>query len=172
MTEGNAGSDYKVASTRVANEEARNSQRGADIGHVARISGHAPEINPCRNNIENGQRHAYWALVESVRTARGPRQRVVSYLGDLDDLGVREAARSPAGAVADPSPLPFADSAPIPQFVKIDTSQVRVENVRSFGGPWLAMQLIDKLGTRWKRSSRSWKSVTARVSVSGSWTEE
>ena len=28
---------------------------------------------------------SYWALVESYRTARGPRQRVVSYLGELTD---------------------------------------------------------------------------------------
>jgi len=28
---------------------------------------------------KNGKRHAYWALVESYRTARGPRQRVVTY---------------------------------------------------------------------------------------------
>ena len=41
---------------------------------------------------KDGKRHAYWALVESYRTARGPRQRVVAYLGELDEsgrLGVR-----------------------------------------------------------------------------------
>jgi hypothetical protein len=27
----------------------------------------------------SGKRHAYWALVESYRTARGPRQRVVAW---------------------------------------------------------------------------------------------
>ena len=36
---------------------------------------------------KNGKRHAYWALVESYRTARGPRQRVVAYLGELDEGG-------------------------------------------------------------------------------------
>lgn len=30
-----------------------------------------------------GGRYEYWALVESYRTARGPRERVVAYLGDL-----------------------------------------------------------------------------------------
>ena len=29
------------------------------------------------------KRLAYWALVESVRTDRGPRQRVVAHLGEL-----------------------------------------------------------------------------------------
>jgi len=44
---------------------------------------------------KNGKRHAYWALVASYRTERGPRQRVVSYLGQLDErgrLGIKYAA--------------------------------------------------------------------------------
>ena len=32
---------------------------------------------------KHGKRHTYWALVESIRTARGSRQRVVAYLGEL-----------------------------------------------------------------------------------------
>ena len=32
---------------------------------------------------KNGKEHTYWALVESYRTKQGPRQRVVSYLGEL-----------------------------------------------------------------------------------------
>lgn len=50
-------------------------------------------IRPCN---KNGKRHAYWALVESYRTERGPRQRVVAYLGQLDErgrLGVKETAQ-------------------------------------------------------------------------------
>ena len=46
-----------------------------------------------------GERRAYWALVESVRTERGPRQKVVSWLGALDEagrLGVLQAAQCPA----------------------------------------------------------------------------
>jgi len=30
-----------------------------------------------------GRRRTYWALVQSVRTGRGSRQRVVAYLGEL-----------------------------------------------------------------------------------------
>ena len=50
-------------------------------------------VRPCYRS-KNGKRHAYWALVESYRTERGPRQRVVAYLGRLDEegrLGVQEA---------------------------------------------------------------------------------
>ena len=45
--------------------------------------------------LKNGKRHAYWALVESYRTERGPRQRIVSYLGQLSEaerLGIKQAA--------------------------------------------------------------------------------
>ena len=36
----------------------------------------------CR--AKNGKHHAYFALVESVRTEAGPRQRVVAHLGELN----------------------------------------------------------------------------------------
>ena len=34
---------------------------------------------------KNGKTHVYWALVETYRTAKGPRQRIVSYLGELKE---------------------------------------------------------------------------------------
>ena len=40
---------------------------------------------------KDGKRHVYWALVRSVRTARGPRQEVVAYLGELDAVYRRHA---------------------------------------------------------------------------------
>ena len=43
-------------------------------------------IRPCYRRT-NGRRHAYWAMVESYRTERGPRQRTVAYLGQLDEAG-------------------------------------------------------------------------------------
>ena len=48
---------------------------------------------------KDGKRHAYWALVESYRTARGPRQRVVAWLGAMDEqgrLGVKRCAERAA----------------------------------------------------------------------------
>ena len=35
-----------------------------------------------RINSKEGKKRTYWALVKSVRTARGPRHQVVSYLGE------------------------------------------------------------------------------------------
>jgi transposase len=95
----------------------------------------------------DGKRHAYWALVESVRTERGPRQRVVAYLGGLDEagrLGVQQAAQPNSGG--DEQPSLFDQESTEPRYVNVDVSKVRVENCREFGGPWLVWQLIRRLG--------------------------
>jgi transposase len=94
----------------------------------------------------DGKRHAYWALVESVRTERGPRQRVVAYLGDIEEaerLGVQQAAEPRDTRDRQQS---LFDGQKLPQYAEVDVSKVRVENCREFGGPWLAWQLIQKLG--------------------------
>lgn len=96
---------------------------------------------------KNGKRHAYWALVESYRTERGPRQRVVAWLGQMDEagrLGVHEAATGRSDS-ARQRHLFDADQ-PAPRWMEVDASAVRVENSRQFGGPWLALELIDTLG--------------------------
>lgn len=91
---------------------------------------------------KDGKRHAYWALMESVRTARGPRSHVVAYLGSLtqeERLGVSQAAQGKG-------PVPqglFEESA---RWVEVDTSRVRVERLREFGGPWLGMELLRAVG--------------------------
>ena len=96
----------------------------------------------------DGKREAYWALVESYRTQRGPRQRTVAYLGLMDEagrLGVEQAADSrPSSAEQQRRLFPETDVAP--RFVEIDRTRVRVENCRQFGGPWLALELIKQLG--------------------------
>lgn len=118
-------------------------------------------IRQC-HRIKNGRRHAYWALVESYRSASGPRQRVVAWLGKLDEagrLGVQQAAEVLAdtdatAATGDRSqPLSrqmrfeFDDevSAVTPRWVEVNAAGVRVENLRQFGGPWMALHLIRTL---------------------------
>jgi transposase len=93
-----------------------------------------------------GQRQAYWTLVESYRTARGPRQRTVAYLGLMDEagrLGIEQAADA---TPASPQRKLFAEPNAEPRFVEIDRAGLRVENCRQFGGPWLALTLIKQLG--------------------------
>jgi transposase len=100
-------------------------------------------IRPCYRR-KNGKRHAYWALMESHRTERGPRQRVVAYLGQLDErgrLGVKDAAQ---GGRRSRQRRLFEDVQP--QWVEVDAARMRVENVCNFGGPWLGLELVRQLG--------------------------
>ena len=102
----------------------------------------------------DGQRKAYWALVESIRTSRGPRQRVVSWLGALDEagrLGVAHAAKAQTGTLASQSHprqmalFEYEDQPTEPIWVQVNVKGVRVENSKQFGGPWLALQLLQQL---------------------------
>jgi transposase len=84
--------------------------------------------------------------MESYRTERGPRQRVVAYLGQLDEphrLGVKEAAEGKQG----PRQKRLFDDVR-PQWVEVDVKRLRVENRKDFGGPWLGLELIDQLGLK------------------------
>ena len=93
---------------------------------------------------KDGKRHAYWALVESYRTARGPRQRVVAYLGELDErgrVGVQQAVKPGRPAQAELFRAPVS-----PEWVEVDIGGVRVERSRQFGGCWLALALLRHLG--------------------------
>jgi len=91
-----------------------------------------------------GKRHAYWALVKSVRTQRGPRQQVVAYLGEMDEAGrVGMKAAAEDGRPQGQGRL-FAEGEC--RLVEVDPARVRVENGRSFGGYWLGMQAVDRLG--------------------------
>jgi len=116
-------------------------------------------LRQCFRN-KHGKRHAYWALVESYRTDAGPRQRVVAWLGKLDEagrLGIEQAARdarslSPPNATSacDEQQLSLFDpqdaKEPVqPQWIEVNASGVRVENCRQFGGPWLALEVIREL---------------------------
>ena len=93
---------------------------------------------------KNNKSHDYWALVESVRTERGPRQRIVSYLGDTDEagrLGVEQAALGHPGVQGS-----LFEEAPTPTWIEVDSSRVRMERSRRFGDVWLALEIIKKLG--------------------------
>jgi hypothetical protein len=118
-------------------------------------------LRPCYRT-KNGKQHAYWTLVESVRTERGPRQRVVAYLGGLDEagrLGVQQAADPNTGTNDQPSL--FDHDATAPRYVSVDVSKVRVENCREFGGPWLAWQLISVWGST-SSSNRPFRAAVKR----------
>ena len=92
---------------------------------------------------KDGKRHAYWALVESYRTVRGPRQRVVAWLGAMDEagrMGVKHCA-TPHSCVQEDLFFEGED----PEWVEVDLKGVRVERTRRFGGPWLGRTLLRQL---------------------------
>lgn len=92
---------------------------------------------------KDGKRHAYWALVESYRTVRGPRQRVVAWLGAMDEegrMGVKRCAEAQSCEQGD-----LFVEAGKPEWVEIDLKGVRVERTRRFGGPWLGWTLLRQL---------------------------
>jgi transposase len=100
----------------------------------------------------DGKRQAYWALVESFRTHSGPRQRVVAWLGRLDEagrLGIAQAARMAAGDTESPDRqlrlFPEEEVEQEPRWVEVNAAGVRVENSRMFGGPWLALHMVRRL---------------------------
>jgi hypothetical protein len=98
-------------------------------------------LRPCYR-MKDGKRHAYWALVESYRTARGPRQRVVSWLGSMDERGRLAVKRCAQREAAVQSEL-FAESAP--EWGEVERKRVRVERSRHFGGCWLGLELVRRL---------------------------
>jgi len=116
-------------------------------------------LRQCFRN-KDGKRHAYWALVESYRTDAGPRQRVVAWLGKLDEagrLGIERVARDASSAcpkgvasACGEQQLSLFDQqddkeSVQPQWVEVNASGVRVENSRQFGGPWLALEVVRRL---------------------------
>jgi len=83
-------------------------------------------------------------LVESYRTERGPRQRVVAYLGDINQAeckGVKQAAEEKKGYWQSR----LFDAEGEPGWVEVDTKRIRVGGVRDFGGYWLGLQMLEKL---------------------------
>jgi len=91
---------------------------------------------------KDGKRRAYWALVQSHRTARGPRQRVVAWLGAMDEQGRLGVERCARHQQAEQSGL-FGQAAA--EWIEVDLKRIRVERKRDFGGPWLGLELIRRL---------------------------
>jgi transposase len=99
-------------------------------------------LRPCYRT-KNGKRHAYWALVESYRTARGPRQRTVAYLGQID-APRRRGVQHVAEGRSDRQGQLFDDAEA--QWVVVDVKRLRVQRCLDFGGPWLGRELMRRLG--------------------------
>lgn len=105
-----------------------------------------------------GVGYSYWHLCETVRTARGPRQRFVASLGKLDeqeagalrdgwdDLPALLRGETPAARTTT-SPLPgvAADEPGAARWEQVDVRGVRVERTRDFGEGYLGLALWHRL---------------------------
>jgi transposase len=98
---------------------------------------------------KDGKSHTYYALVESVRTDAGPRQRVVAHLGELNHDQERRWQRTVVfhnrqGDAEQLRLFPDDDHLPLPDdpdIVRIRLGSVGWTNPRRFGDIWLARWL-------------------------------
>jgi len=95
------------------------------------------------NKRKSGKNHYYWALVESYRTERGVRQRIVGYLGDVSRSKARRIERSvrPCESIQQD----FFSEKELPERLEIAARKTRTERQRQFGGVWLGNMLFGKL---------------------------
>jgi len=99
----------------------------------------------------DGEEYGYWSLVESVRTVRGPRQRVVANIGKLPGLDKEERLGwEEIGRILTGKPQPqdglFEKTEEPPSWATVDINGVSVERLRSFGDIYLALLLWHRLG--------------------------
>jgi transposase len=127
---------------------------------------------------KGGTDYDYWALVESVRTARGPRQRVVATIGKLPGLkkeervGWEEIGRILSGAPAKTADL-FKKEEDIPEWAMVNTRMVQVERLRRFGDVYLGLALwkrlkLDQIFERIQKQGReeiSWANMFSVLAI-------
>jgi hypothetical protein len=89
---------------------------------------------------KDGKDHTYWSLVETVRTANGPRQKTLCYLGELNTstharwLKTIEVFNED-GEAQQLKLFPSDIEPPVsdPQVARVLLNRVRLERTRQFG---------------------------------------
>ena len=125
------------------------------------------------------RKRTYWALVESVRTRRGSRQKVVAYLGELgrrEQNGWTQLGRGlsgkkrPSESLFDP---PHYEAPAEEEPVLVDVNNVRLERLRDFGDAWMALglwrlldldRLLESLASP-GREEIAWPTVAAILTI-------
>jgi len=102
---------------------------------------------------KDGKEHIYWSLVETVRTARGPRQKTLCYLGELNGSAQARWMRTievfnEQGEAQQLKLFPSHIEAPEddPQVARVLVNRVRLERTRQFGACYLGLELWKRLG--------------------------
>jgi len=110
-----------------------------------------------KRKVSGGENYEYWSLCETVRTAKGPRQRVVATLGKLDEEETRSGWDDVDALLVGRQPLKArqmelgeegtkSGSETPSCWEKVDVRGVLVERVRDFGEVYLALALWRRLG--------------------------
>ena len=131
-----------------------------------------------RRNVA-GTAYEYWTLVQSCRTANGPRQHTVATLGKLP--GLDEAVQASWDSMDDlleghapARQLDLGGQPPAPALWReVDVRGVRVERVREFGEVFLALSLWRRLGLHTLlrelippgREEVAWETIACLLSV-------
>jgi transposase len=95
------------------------------------------------NRKKSGKNHYYWALLESYRTEKGSRQRIVGYIGDVSKSQARRIAQSADGCES--VQQDFFSQEELPELANVLPRKTRTERQRQFGGVWLGNKLFQKL---------------------------
>ena len=102
--------------------------------------------------LKDGKPHSYWSLVETVRTASGPRQRTLCYLGELNGSAQSRWLKTlevfnEQGESRQLKLFP-AEAAPAQadgQIARVLVDRVRMERTRRFGECFLGLELWRRL---------------------------
>src|SRR5450631_2310578 len=101
---------------------------------------------------KDGKGHAYWSVVETVRTPDGPRQRRLCYLGELNSSAQARWLKTievfnEQGESAQLKLFPSEVEPPAndPQVARILLNRVRLERSRQFGASFLGLEVWKRL---------------------------
>jgi hypothetical protein len=102
---------------------------------------------------KDGKAHAYWSLVETIRTADGPRQRTLCYLGELNGSAQARWLRTVEvfnehGESRQLKLFPSQVETPEDEagVVRVLLDGVRLERTRRFGDCFLGLEIWRRLG--------------------------
>ena len=102
---------------------------------------------------KGGKDHIYWSLVETVRTADGPRQKTLCHLGELNSSAQARWLRTvevfnEQGETQQLKLFPSQVEPPPddPQVARVLLHKVRLERTRQFGACSLGLELWKRLG--------------------------
>jgi transposase len=101
---------------------------------------------------KDGKEHGYWSLVETIRTADGPRQRTLCYLGELNSSAHARWQKTIEvfNEHGESTQLKlFSSEAEVPDdpnIARVLVKKVRVERTRRFGDCYLGLELWQQLG--------------------------